>query len=98
MEYKVKLRGVAVTYVEPAYTSKTCSRCCHTGYRSGKHFKCASCGHVENADVNASFNIGALRPVCVSQSGIDRDMPEGSTDTPQEATLRTTTTLEPYRL
>jgi putative transposase len=97
VEYKAKLQGVTVVYVEPAYTSKTCSRCGHMGDRNGKHFECPSCGHVENADVNASFNI-ALRQIGVSQSGIDRDMPEGSTDTPQEATLRTTTTSEPHTL
>jgi putative transposase len=94
VEYKAKLQGVTVAYVEPAYTSQTCSRCGHMGDRNGKHFKCPLCGHVENADVNASFNI-ALRQTGVSQSDIDRDMPEGSTDTPQEATLRTTTTSEP---
>jgi putative transposase len=97
VEYKAKLQGVAVAYVEPAYTSKMCSRCGHMGDRNGKHFKCPSCGHVEDADVNASFNI-ALRQICVSRSGVDRDAPEGSTDTPQEATLRTTTTPEPHTL
>nr|MDO8134095.1 transposase [Candidatus Njordarchaeum guaymaensis] len=97
VEYKAKLQGVTVAYVEPAYTSRTCSRCGHMGDRNGKHFKCPSCGHVENADVNASFNI-ALRHIGVPQSGVDRDTPEGSTDTPQEATLRTTTTSEPHTL
>lgn len=95
VEYKAKLQGIAVAYIEPAYTSQTCSRCGHIGDRNGKSFKCPTCGHVENADVNASFNISlkriraALRPIGVSQSDIDRDMPEGSTDTPQEATART---------
>jgi putative transposase len=97
VEYKAKLQGVTIAYVQPAYTSKTCSRCGHMGDRNGKHFKCPSCGHVENADVNASFNI-ALRHTGVSRSGVDRDAPEGSTDTPQEATLRTTTTPEPHTL
>jgi putative transposase len=95
VEYKAKLQGVTVAYVEPAYTSETCSRCGHMGDRNGKRFKCPSCGHVENADVNASFNI-ALRQIGVSRSSVDRDAPEGSTDTPQEATLRTTTTSEPH--
>ncbi len=95
--YKAKLQGVSVAYIEPAYTSKSCSRCGHIGDRNGKAFKCPYCGYVENADVNASFNI-ALRPIGVSQSDIDRDMPESSTDTLQTATSRTMTTVEPHRL
>ena len=97
IEYKAKLQGVAVAHIEPAYTSQTCSRCSHMGDRNVKSFKCPYCGHVENTDVNASFNI-ALRPIGVSQSDIDRDMSEGSTDTPQGATARTMQTLEPHRL
>jgi len=93
IEYKSKLQGVAVAYIEPAYTSQTCSRCGHIGDRNGKGFKCPHCGHVENADVNASFNI-AVHPIGVSQSSIDRDVLEGCIDTPQEATSRTTMTLE----
>ena len=92
IEYKAKLQGVLVAYIEPAYTSQMCSRCGHIGDRDGKNFKCPYCGHVENADVNASFNI-ALRLFGVSQSDIDRDMSEGSTDTPEKAPSRTTMTL-----
>jgi len=97
VEYKAKLQGVVVAYIEPAYTSKMCSRCGRVGDRNGKRFKCPYCGYAENADVNASFNI-ALRPVGVSQSGVERDTSEGSTDTPQEATARTMQTLEHHRL
>jgi putative transposase len=67
------------------------------GDRSGKSFKCPSCGHVENADVNASFNI-AVRQAGVSRSTVDRDAVEGSTDTPREATAGTMQTLEPHVL
>ncbi|WP_217423062.1 zinc ribbon domain-containing protein [Methanocella conradii] len=76
---------------------KLCSRCGHIGDRNGKSFKCPYCGYVENADVNASFNI-ANRQIGVSQSDVERDRSEGSTDAPQTATSRTMMTVEPHRL
>lgn len=55
-----------VEKVNPAYTSLTCSRC-GTADREAREsqavFRCRSCGHTANADVNAACNIAAGRAV-----------------------------------
>lgn len=83
IEYKAKLLGVEVAYVDPAYTSKSCSRCGLIGYRNKKSFKCPHCGHVDHADSNAGFNI-AKRP-CIDRLHTDRDVCKGTTDSPKVA-------------
>lgn len=84
LEYKAKLRGIPIAFVEPRNTSKECSRCGSEGTRQGKRFVCPQ-GHVDHADANAGFNI-AMRP-SVGQSSTDRDVLEGNTDIPKGATL-----------
>jgi len=85
IEYKAKKQGVMVALIEPAYTSQNCSRCGSLGERKGKTFKCPSCGHVDHADSNASFNIGNR---IEGQLNTDRDVFKGSTDTPKGEILR----------
>lgn len=83
--YKARMRGIPLVYVEPKNTSKECSRCGSVGTRTGKKFVCP-CGHVDHADANAGFNIALRPPMGVVQSIADRDVMEGSTDTPRGAT------------
>lgn len=61
--YKARAAGVAFVYVNPAYTSQTCSACGHVdkgNRRSQSVFRCARCDFVGHADHNAARNIARL--------------------------------------
>ena len=62
VDYKAKLDGIPVAYVDPAYTSKTDSRTGLIGTRRGFDFKSIS-GIVEHSGVNAAFNIALRKPL-----------------------------------
>lgn len=51
--------GVQCLFVPPSYTSQTCYVCgrIHKMSREGEMFRCVYCGHMDDADVNASRNI-----------------------------------------
>jgi len=59
IEYKATEKGIRILYIDPKYTSQTCSRCGHIekNNRNGMVFLCKSCGFEMNADLNASRNI-----------------------------------------
>lgn len=105
-EYKAKKQGIEISYVAPAYTSQTCSRCGSLGDRDKKKFQCVSCGHADHADVNASFNIGKPISHCtliprvqsMGQLHKESDLCKGSTDTPQTAMSKMMITVEPMNL
>jgi transposase len=57
-------QNVSVLKISPTYTSQRCSVCGWTrkSNRKGKTFKCTSCGHTTDADLNASKNIALNLP------------------------------------
>lgn len=60
IEYKSKIAGVTVIYIDPRNTSRTCSVCgfvSKSNRKSQSVFSCLSCGHTAHADFNASLNI-----------------------------------------
>ena len=60
IEYKADREGIKVRYVNPAYTSQTCSRCGNIDKENRLEqdkFECTKCGFKLNADHNASINI-----------------------------------------
>ena len=61
VEGRAHAAGVPVVLVDPALTSRRCSRCGEWGARKGKRFLCPHCGYTGHADANAAFNIAAAR-------------------------------------
>jgi len=57
VENKAQVCGLLVAEVNPAYTSRTCSRCGLPGIRKRHVFRCPSCGHEAHSDINAAHNI-----------------------------------------
>lgn len=72
IQYKAKLAGMPVMFVDPKYTSQTCSVCGHIDKRNRPDqstFSCVSCGFSASADTNAAVNI-AVRAVVNQPNGL----------------------------
>jgi putative transposase len=65
VEYKARAVGITVEYVNPAYTSQTCSACEQRGTRLKHRFEC-SCGFRAHADLNASRNLARIGATAVA--------------------------------
>jgi IS605 OrfB family transposase len=60
IEYKCKLNGVPVKFVDPRNTSRTCPACGNVSKKNRPtrdKFACQSCGFTADADTNAAVNI-----------------------------------------
>jgi putative transposase len=57
IQYKAALRGVAVVFCNPAFTSQDCSRCGQRNKPDGKKYVCEHCGSKSHRDTNAAWNI-----------------------------------------
>lgn len=94
LEYKAKLAGIPISFIDPYHTSKCCSRCGLVGVRIDKKFTCPACGNVEHADTNASFNI-ALVHKGVFRFAKERDLAKGSLTPRKKLRRKTTVSLKP---
>jgi putative transposase len=66
IEYKAKAAGIQVIYVNPAYTSQTCSQCGALGSRDKHCFTCSTCKSYQHSDRNAAINLRKLGDTVVS--------------------------------
>jgi putative transposase len=69
LKYKLEWLGGVYVEVNPSYTSQKCSSCANIDKKSRisqSKFCCISCGHTENADLNAAKNILAAGHVVLA--------------------------------
>ena len=61
IEYKAKLAGMEVVYINPKYTSQTCNSCgqIQKSNRDRNIYSC-NCGYRVHADLNAARNIANI--------------------------------------
>jgi len=69
IEYKAAALGIAVEYVNPAYTSQTCSVCGELGKRSRHRFFCKACGIFAHSDRNAARNLAKIGTRVLAPTG-----------------------------
>jgi IS605 OrfB family transposase len=67
--YKAEAAGIGVEFVNPAYTSQTCSACGSLGNRAKHRFSC-TCGSLAHSDLNASRNLARLGATAVASTGL----------------------------
>jgi IS605 OrfB family transposase len=69
IEYKAAAAGIGVWYVDPAYTSQTCSVCGGIGRRTRHRFSCTTCGIFAHSDRNAARNLAKIGARALAPTG-----------------------------
>jgi IS605 OrfB family transposase len=79
LDRKLNDLGVQVVKISPTYTSQRCFSCGWTrkSNRLKKQFKCKSCGHTDDADLNASKNISLDLPAISKQERLKQPNRKG---------------------
>jgi IS605 OrfB family transposase len=67
--YKAQALGIAIAYVDPAYTSQICSSCDQRGTRQRHRFSCKPCGIFAHSDRNAARNIAKIAARALTATG-----------------------------
>jgi IS605 OrfB family transposase len=76
--YKAATVGIATVRVDPANTSRRCSRCGHVASgnrRTQTDFRCTACDYEINADYNAAKNVGLRACGPTDDHGTDQLQP-----------------------
>jgi len=56
IEYKARLAGIRVVFVDPAYTSQTCPKCGTRNHAQDRVYRC-KCGYRGHRDLVGAINI-----------------------------------------
>jgi putative transposase len=60
--YKAARVGIAVEWVDPAYTSRTCPACSARNTAADRRYVCTDCGWMGHRDAAGAINISRRRP------------------------------------
>lgn len=73
IKYKAEKAGITVNYINPAYTSQTCSWCGQIGKRDGTSFFCKNpeCEQHKKEDIHADHN--AARNIAKSKNIVEKE-------------------------
>lgn len=57
IEYKARIAGIKVEYVNPAYTSQNCPCCGERNHAKDRRYLCTACGYTQHRDLVGAINI-----------------------------------------